>query len=454
MMHGVRALAALGAASALPWASGCAGPGRSADVLKFWTIDLGQRFQGYIKACLSAFEASHPGVRVDWVDVPFKAMERKLIASAAAGRAPDVVNMSDINFTRFVGLGAFAEITPHVPGGMEAVSREYLPGALDLCRVPDRAGERRLMGLPWYLTPQVALMNREALAAGGMSVGDVVPTWNALAARAGEFRAKAKGPFLFSQPLGDESQIPIMLLGEGLAPFKGEGALEPDLRRPEVLGYIRRWVELYRSGAIPREAGTTGHAHLVENFQRGQTAVINIGPSFIARVKSDAPGVYQALEVGPGITATPGSTHIPVMVLAVGSQSTRPDLAAALAAHMTSAANQLEFCRQVPILPSTRATLADPLFARTGGTAGEDPKLTLGRAIAAECLPKAVAFTPALEPWPDMRRAFEERFKRVLLDGLDLDRQLALVEEDWSRLLSASGGASPAVVPRPYTATL
>ncbi|MDX2018529.1 MAG: extracellular solute-binding protein, partial [Planctomycetota bacterium] len=441
-------------AAALPWLASCGPAARSSDVLKFWTIDLGQRFRGYIESCLRAFEAAHPGVRVDWVDVPFKAMERKLIASAAAGRAPDVVNMSDINFTRFVGLGAFAEITPHVPGGPEGVSREYLPGALDLCRVPDRSGARRLMGLPWYLTPQVALMNREALAAGGMSVADVTPTWSALAARAAEFRARSNGTFLFSQDLGEESQIPIMLLGEGLAPFKGDNTLEPDLRRPEVIAYIRAWVELYRSGAIPREAGTTGHAHLVENFQRGQTALINIGPSFIARVKSDAPGVYKALEVGPGITATPGSTHIPVMVLTVGSQSKRPDLAAALAAHMTSAANQLEFCRQVPILPSTRASLADPLFARTGGAPGEDPKLTLGRAIAAECLPEAVAFTPALEPWPDMRRAFEERFKRVLLDGLELDAQLALVEEDWARLLQASGGASPAVVPRPYTATL
>ena len=62
--------------------------------LEFWTLALSP-FEGYIRERIGAFEAANPGVKVIWNDVPFEAMDRKLLAAASAGRAPDVVNFSD-----------------------------------------------------------------------------------------------------------------------------------------------------------------------------------------------------------------------------------------------------------------------------------------------------------------------------------------------------------------------
>jgi len=99
--------------------------------LQFWTLALRPWFDEYVTHQIEGFEAAHPGVEVEWVDVPYDALERKLIASAAAGQAPDVVNMSDMNFARFVSLGAFRDIRADVPGDPDA---RYLPNALALCR--------------------------------------------------------------------------------------------------------------------------------------------------------------------------------------------------------------------------------------------------------------------------------------------------------------------------------
>ena len=78
--------------------------------IEFWTISLRPTFTGYIESRIDAFEADHPGVEVVWVDVPFMAIERKLIAAAAADRAPDVINLSDMMFARFAAAGAFVDL--------------------------------------------------------------------------------------------------------------------------------------------------------------------------------------------------------------------------------------------------------------------------------------------------------------------------------------------------------
>ena len=53
-------------------------------------------------------------------------------------------------------------------------------------------------------------------------------------------------------------------------------------------------------------------------------------------------------------------------------------------------------------------------------------------------------------PWKrDLRRAFDERMKRVLIDGQDLHAALLEVERDWTRSLDASAAVGLDAIPRP-----
>jgi putative chitobiose transport system substrate-binding protein len=427
---------------------------RDPSTLTLWTLALRPWFDGYIRERLAAFEAAHPGLRVDWADVPFDALERKLIAAAAAGRAPDVINMSDLNFARFASLGAFAPIA--APPSEPAPADRYLPSALDLCRLPQPTGPRALMGLPWYLTPQITIVNHALLAKANLTPETLATTWSGLLDQAPAFRA-ATGKHLFSQPLGEESQLPIMLLAEGIPVVQASGLyasssplpLRANLTHPPLAAYLARWVDAFRKGHLPRDAGTTGHAHLTRLYQDADLAVISTGPSFLKRIANDAPAVYADTSILSGTTGRLGRPHMPVMVLAVGSQSPRPADAARLAWFLTSPESQTAFAKLVPIMPSTRASLADPFFT----TPPANPTLVdRARLLSARSLDIATAFTAALDTWPDLRRAFEDAMKRVLLDDADLPRTLASLNDEWNTILSSGTPAGMDAIPTPAPA--
>ncbi len=367
--------------------------------IEFWTLALA-KFDTYIKGEIAAFEAAHPGVKVRWVDVPYSVLERKLISAAAAGRAPDVVNMSDVNYARFAALGAFVDLNALVPPeGSRDVSAEerYLPGALFLCKVYSGREERKpLLALPWYVNPQASIINTELLKAGGLTLETLPRDWRGVLALAHGFHERT-GKFLISQPLGEESQLPVMLLGEGLVPLKERDAsdtskgLEADLTRKDVRDYIALWVEAYRRGDLPRAAATQGHSHLLDQYQEQSIAVISTGPNFLKNVRD-----------------------------------------------------------VVAIMPSTAGSADDAYFRPSEAELrGPDGVLALARKVVAESLPDAVGFTAALETWPDLRRSFEEAIKRVLVDGADLDETLEHLNEEWNRILREAPPATMEAVPRP-----
>jgi putative chitobiose transport system substrate-binding protein len=440
------------------------GPDEAAEVrLEFWTLSLKPVFTGYIEGLCDRFEAEHPGVDVVWVDVPFGAVERKLIAAAAAGRAPDVINLSDLQFARFAAAGAFLDLDGVL--GPEAFGA-YAPGALRVGQIGGASGTRTL-ALPWYLTTQSMIVNGALLARDGLTAQTVPRTWRGLAQAAPGFHDRT-GAYLFTQPLGQDSQLLIMMLADGIVPFRqtlgadGVTRLAGDLTRPDVLEFLGAWVDLYRSGSMPREAATNGFEHLIDVYQNERAAVLNTGANFLGRIRGVSQRVYDQTIVMPPIVGDLGRAHIAVMPVCVSASTEHPELAAALAGFITSAENQLAFCKLAAILPSTPRTLLDPFFA--GPTELEvregNEKEGRARAIVAATLPDGYAFTATMDCWPQLRRAFEEGIKRSLLseNAPDLAAEMARVNTAWDRIIAeaddrrAAAGAGPMgmdLVPQP-----
>ena len=192
--------------------------------LRLWTWALRPRFDDYLTRMVADFEATRPGVRVEWSDVAFDAMRRKVFAAGAAGDLPDVINFSGVDFPQFASLGALRPIgagdLPGDPAG------RFVAGALEACVI-----DGRLLGLPWYLSTAVSVMNAALLAEGGLTPQTVGGDWDTLAAQAGPFR-RATGQYLFTMALGVESDLPSMMLADGLEVLVPDPAtrlpLEPD----------------------------------------------------------------------------------------------------------------------------------------------------------------------------------------------------------------------------------
>ncbi|MEM1447046.1 MAG: sugar ABC transporter substrate-binding protein [Planctomycetota bacterium] len=423
-------------------AASCSRDGSDESVtLELWTLALRPTFTDYMTDLCEGFEAQHPGVEVVWVDVPFNGINRKLVAAVAAGHGPDVVNLSDRDFARVAALGGLAGIDELLSA--EEMER-YLPGAR---RVLVMDGQTR--ALPWYLTTSVRLCNEALLAGAGMSAAGLADRWDGLQAQARDYQEHTGG-FLFSVPLGESSELPTMMLADGVVPFRETDAgLRADLTKPEVVARVASWVTLYRDGVLPRSAATRDHQAIIEMYQNGQLAVAQTGANMLRRVRDANPDVFADTAVRPAITGNLGRSHVAVMVLGVSSKSQHPELAAKLAAWVTSPENQTELARQSGVLPSTPASLQDSFFDPPEASELEsaDGMIAQARSISAGALPEAVAFTPAMAAWPDLRRAFGEGIKRALLDGAEVEATLSKIEQEWDAILAAALPAGAEVLP-------
>lgn len=401
--------------------------------LELWTWALSPWFDDYIRDCLADFEAQHPGVSVRWIDVPGDAIVRKYFAAAAAGALPDVVNLPDKVFVRFASLGGLRAVDGLLPGDADAV---FVPGALSQCRVGGR-----LVGLPWYLSTEICVMNRALLAEGGLDADALGHDWATILAQARQFHART-GRFLIILRLGGGPDLLGILFSDGrdvIAPHE-QGGWRSNLLDPSIVATVRDWVDLFRSGALPRECATGEYAEMVQAYKDRRVAVINANA--LRAVRNDAPDVYAVTDVRPAITGASGLANIAAVQLAVTPQTRHPREAAALAWHLASPRWQTRLAVRASRLPSTLESLDDPAFAMPPDDAPD--ALQRGTAISARQLRGgAKAFLPPTGAWPDLERAFIERIKRALLEGRDVEATLRDIDREWNRMLRAEAAGMP-----------
>ena len=69
-------------------------PQKSGIEIEFWTMQLQPQFTSYFNELISNFEDDNPEINVRWVDVPWEAMESKILTAVSAKTAPDIVNLN------------------------------------------------------------------------------------------------------------------------------------------------------------------------------------------------------------------------------------------------------------------------------------------------------------------------------------------------------------------------
>ena len=79
----------------LSWLISCTPATQSnGNTLDFWTMQLSPKFDAYFEQVIDQFEKDNPDIKVKWTDVPWAAMQSKILAAVAAKTAPDVVNLN------------------------------------------------------------------------------------------------------------------------------------------------------------------------------------------------------------------------------------------------------------------------------------------------------------------------------------------------------------------------
>ena len=244
---------------------------------------------------IPAFEAAHPGVTVEYVDVPYDDLLQKLTTSAAGDELPDLVRSDLAWIPRFADLGVL------VPLSQAMEDFDELAGAVYAGSLATNLYDGEYYGLPLNTNTRVLISNPDALEAAGM---DAPPaTFDDVVAMAGALEGTGIQAFA-DGGLGAWNLMPWIWSGGGDIASADLSVSTGVLDSDENVQTVQMLVDLYQAGQI--SSGITGNEGAIstsEGLPGATYAAILDGP-WMQGIWSDQfpefEPVYSAVPAGPG----------------------------------------------------------------------------------------------------------------------------------------------------------
>jgi putative chitobiose transport system substrate-binding protein len=387
--------------------------------IEFWTMQLQPKFTDYFNKLIATFEAENKGIKVRWVDVPWAAMENKILTAVSAKTAPDVVNLNPGFASQLASRNAWLALDTKVP---EAVRKEYLPKIWQ-----DSTLNNQSFGIPWYLTSRVTIYNKDLLKQSGVSKPPA--TYAELAQVAKQIKDKT-GKYAFFITLVPEDSGEVLesfvQMGVDLVDAQGKAAFNT----PQGKAAFQYWVDFYKQGLMPKEALTQGHRRAIELYQAGETAMLSSGAEFMETIAKNAPTIAQASAAAPQITGETGKKNVAVMNLVIPRDTPNPDAALKFALFVTNTENQLAFAKAANVLPSTLEALQE--YRRSLSGDGKATPVEQARDISASQMQEAQVLIPTMKDLNKLQKAIYENLQAAMLEEKTVDKAVADAAEEWN----------------------
>lgn len=379
----------------------------------FWTISLRPTFDGFFNDLIAKYEKAHPDVKVQWTDLPYDAIQSKLIAAVAGGTSPDVVNLNTEMALVLSGKNALVNLDK------EATAAQRSPYIKTLYNSTKTS--KGAFAFPWYGAPDVMIYNKDLFAKAGIT--DIPKTFDEALAF-GKTMHEKTGAY----PFIPDFFYRIMFF-EGI-PFLNVGKTKAAFNTPAAVAVLKKYKKATDENAVPRTDWGQWDKMLQE-FNTGKLAMINSGPQSIKRIKDEAPDIYKNIEVTSSMLGKAGLILNPIMNLVVPVASKHHKEAIAFAAYITNDQNQLAFSKTVAIFPSTINASQDPFFK--SDVSKPETKAT---AIAAEELIHTADLTLAIPQQLDIFTAVNKAAEAVILGNEDPKAALTAAEKKVNSILA------------------
>ncbi|MDZ8081966.1 MAG: ABC transporter substrate-binding protein [Nostoc sp. SerVER01] len=385
--------------------------------VEFWTMQLQPQFTDYFKSLITNFESQNQGIKVNWVDVPWAAMENKILTAVSGKTPPDVVNLNPGFASQLAGRNAWLDLDTKVPNDVRS---SYLPNIWKASTLNGKS-----FGIPWYLTTRLTIYNTDLLKQAG--INKVPTTYAELAQAAQQIKDKTgKYAFFVTFVPQDSGEVleSFVQMGATLIDAQGKAAFNS----PQGKAAFQYWVDLYKKGLLPKEALTQGHRHAIDLYQSGETAFLASGPEFLKAIANNAPKIAQASEIAPQLTGDTGKKNVAVMNIVIPRDSKQPDAAVKFALFVTNDENQLAFAKAANVLPSTVKALSDTYFKDVPANASTIEK---ARVITATQLQQAEILTPTLKDSNKLQKAIYENLQAAMLGEKTVDKAVEDAAQQW-----------------------
>jgi len=391
--------------------------------IQFWTMQLQPQFTPYFTELIGNFKTANPDITVKWDDVPWDAMQSKILTSISAKTAPDVVNLNPNFASQLAGKNAWLDLSSKVPPDIQ---KQYLPKIWQANTLNNLS-----FGIPWYLTTRVTIYNQDLLKKAGITAPPA--TYEELAKVAKTIKEKTgKYAFFITFSPGDSGEVleSMVQMGVKLVDEQGKAAFDT----PEGLAAFKYWVDLYQQGLLPPEVLTQGHRHGVELYQSGSTALLSSGAEFLKTIEKNAPTIAKASAAAPQITGKTGKKNVAVMNLVIPRDSKRADEALKFALFVTNADNQLAFTQQGGTLPSNieaiERYIAELDKEKNSSAVAQARKVSAGQLKDAEVL------IPPMKNFNQLQKIIYENLQAAMLKQKTVEQAVKESAEAWNTLQS------------------
>jgi putative chitobiose transport system substrate-binding protein len=389
--------------------------------IEFWTMQLQPQFTPYFNKLISTFEQENQGVKVRWIDVPWEAMESKILTAVSANTAPDVVNLNPNFASQLASRNAWLDLTNKVS---PQVKQQYLPNIWKASTLGEIS-----FGIPWYLTTQILIYNQDLLKQAGIS--QPPKTYAELADVAAKIKDKTGKYALFLTFVpGDSGEVleSFVQMGVSLVDAQGKAAFNT----PAGIKACQYWVDLYQKGLLPPEVLTQGHRHAIELYQAGEIALLSAGVEFFKTIETNAPSIAQVSAAAPQLTGATGKRNVAVMNLVIPRATDAPNEALKFALFVSNTQNQLAFAKAANVLPSTVEAVKQ--YREELEQAKEKNSLNQALKVSANQLQEAEILVPNLKNINQLQKAVYENLQAAMLKEKTVEQAVKDAAEEWNNL--------------------
>lgn len=378
-----------------------------------WTFYLSPTFDQYIKDTIARFEATYPGVKVNWEDHQ-ATFQDDLKNAFNAGNAPDVINLSvgEGWVSDYASRGLLLGLNDKVPAAVQDI---YFDGLWNSQLVDGQNFQ-----FPWYQGISVELINKRIFEEGaGLSVADFPKTIDGLPALCQTIKDKTGAVCDIRMTVND---LLSQMVYEGGVKVLADDGKSFTFDSAEGVAWLQMYVDMVKAGTVDNTALTTADDRVgLLIFSAGQAPFYQTGPNLIREVKSNNESLYGDLAVVPAPVGKSGVLGKGLMGMSVKADTKFPNASIALAQFFTNPRSMVEFAKQVAVYPSSAAAYDDPFFSSAPG-AVEDS----ARPIARDIVSKYADIVPTIPAKADVNEIVRKAIESALF--ADKPAQQALTE--------------------------
>ncbi|BDA39427.1 ABC transporter substrate-binding protein [Candidatus Atelocyanobacterium thalassae] len=409
----------------MSWIAGCSynSVPVTTEELEFWTMQLQPKFTSYVTKLIEEFEQEHENITIRWTDIPWEAMENKILTAVLSNTAPDVVNLNSNFAAKLANRNVWLDFNQHI---FQKIKKNYLPNIQDSSSIGDST-----FGLPWYLTTQITLYNKNLFKQADIT--NPPKTFDELISVAIKIKKKTgKYATFFTFVPGDSGEILESLVKMGVTLIDDQG--QAGFNTPEGMKAFQYWVLLYKQGLLPPEVLTQGHRHALELYQSGEIALLSTGVESFSMIKKNAPTIAQVSVSAPQITGDTGKKNVAVMNLFIPNSTKKTEEAIKFAEFVTSTSNQLVFARQANVLPSTIDGIKTYIYEQK--QLNYSTPLSDAITVSAMQLKNTETLIPIQENINQLQKIIYENLQYAMLEKKSVKQALSDAAETWNNFIA------------------